>query len=319
MPNLRALKNRIPWWGKILGQVFVSSLPVTYKFWHRIGLLEHGRMQDPSYAYGVFTKHFSRVRFSRRYTGWVGLELGPGDSLFSAMIARCFRATACYLIDAGEFADKDFQKYKKMTVFLQQQGLLAPKLDLVASVGDVLKTCNSTYETGGLTSLRAIPTGSVDFIWSHVVLQSVRRAEFFECLLELRRILRDDGACSHTMDLRDQLGNALNHLRFPESIWESNAIAKCGSYSNRYRYSEMLSMFQKAGFNVDVVEVNRWNQLPTPRSKLELLFRGMPDKELLVSGFAVILTPALAQGKRPPISTKIVTSNGSLILEAHQV
>jgi hypothetical protein len=308
MVNLRPLKAKLPWWFKLAGQILISSIPVSYKFWHRLGILEHGRMQDPSYAYSVFTKHFERVQFARRSTGWVGLELGPGDSLFSALIAHAFLATACYLTDAGDFAERDIEKYKGLATYLCKKGLPVPKLDQITSLEDVLKTCHTTYGTEGLASLRIIPTGSVDFIWSHGVLQSVRRSEFFETLLELRRVLRDDGVSSHLMDLTDQLGNALTHLRFPEYLWESNTIAKCGSYSNRYRYSEMLTMFEKAGFKVDVVEVSRWKQLPTPRPKLDPLFRGMPDEELRVLGFTVILTPALAQGRRLPISTKTVTS-----------
>ena len=43
---------------------------------------------------------------------------------------------------------------------------------------------------------------------------------------ELRRVLRNDGVFSNRVDLRDHLGAALNNLRFPESLWERNAIAK---------------------------------------------------------------------------------------------
>jgi hypothetical protein len=292
MPNLRTLKKRIPWWCKILGHVLVSSLPVSYKFWHRLGILNHGRMEDPSYAYGVFTKHFGRVHFASRSTNWVGLELGPGNSLFSALIARVFLATACYLTDAGDFAEKELEKYKGMATFLHEKGLPVPKLDHIMSCEELLKTCNATYGTAGLSSLRAIPTGSVDFIWSHTVLQHVQRAEFFEILLELRRIVGDEGASSHIVDLTDGLGNALNHLRFRESIWESNIIARCGFYTNRFRYSEMLTMFRKAGFNVDVVALKQWDQLPTPRWKLDCQFRAFSEEDLRVSGFEVVLTPA---------------------------
>jgi SAM-dependent methyltransferase len=249
-------------------------------------------MEEPSYAYGVFTRHFSKVQFPRRSTGWIGLELGPGDSLFSALIARSFLASACYLTDAGDFAEKDLQKYRDMAVFLQQKGLPAPQADHLTSIEDVLKTCNSTYGTAGIASLRVIPRASVDFIWSQAVLQSVRRAEFVDYIRELRRVLRDDGICSHLVPLNDLSVGALNHLRFGESVWESDMIARCGFYTNRFRYSEMVAMFQEAGFHVDNVRVNRWNQLPTPRSKLARQFRSLPDEELRVSSFEIVLRPA---------------------------
>lgn len=274
------------------GQVLIHCLPVSYKFWHRLGILEHGLMEHPAYAYGVFTEHFGRVQFARRFTKWVGLELGPGDSLSSAVIAAAFGASAYYLIDSGDFAQKDLNIYTKMAAFLQQKGLSAPKLDHLTSIQDVLKTCNATYGTAGIASLRAIPTESVDFVWSHGVLQSVRRAEFFDYLLELRRILRGDGACSHRVPLNDLSRGALNHLRLDEALWESNFIARCGFYTNRYRYSKMLIMFQKAGFQVDVVRVLRWDRLPTSRRKLASQFRAMSEEELQIYGFDVVLTPA---------------------------
>jgi hypothetical protein len=253
-------------------------------------------MEDPSYAFGVFTKHFGRVQFAKR-SGFIGLELGPGDSLASAVIANALGASTYYLIDSGDFAQKDANIYKNVAAFLEQQGLPAPKLDRITSWQEVLQICNATYETAGLASLKGIATGSVDYIWSHGVLQSVRRAEFFETLLELRRILRDDGASSQLIDLTDLVALALNHLRFPESLWESGILANCGIYSNRYRYSQMVTMFQKAGFSVDVVEVKRWSHLPTPRYKLHPQFRGMPDEELLVMGFAVVLRPAVTHAR----------------------
>jgi hypothetical protein len=53
----------------------------------------------------------------------------------------------------------------------------------------------------------------------------------------------------------------------------------------------MLDLFQEAGFASDVVRVDRWKQLPTPRRKLDREFRNQPDQDLVVSGFDVILMP----------------------------
>ena len=288
--NLGSFKARSPWWGKMIGRILISFLPFSYKFWHRLGVFEHGRMEDPSYAYNVFTHHFNRVEIPRRSAGFICLELGPGDSVSSAVIAHAFGASACYLVDAGDFAQHDVRLYKKVAAFLVEKGLPAPSLDHAASVKDVLATCNATYGTAGLASLKAIPTSSVDFIWSHGALQSVRRREFPETIGELRRIVSDDGTCSHAVPLCDLLVNALNDLRFPEFVWE--VLARPGFYTNRLRYSEMLAAFRIAGFNVDVVQVKRWDRLPTPRRRLDRQFRAMSDDELRVSSFEAVLTPA---------------------------
>jgi SAM-dependent methyltransferase len=179
-----------------------------------------------------------------------------------------------------------------MAHFLRARGLPTPELERVQSLAGILAACRATYGTSGLASLRAIPDRSLDFIWSHTVLQHVRREEFLETMCQLRRVLRLDGVCSHLVNLRDHLGGALNHLRFSERVWESRLMAKSGFYTNRIRYAEMLALFKEAGFKADVVKVKRWETLPTPRPKLARQFQHLSEDDLCVSGFAVVLRAA---------------------------
>jgi hypothetical protein len=244
-----------------------------------------------SLCYGVFKKHFDQARSRRPLDGFIGLELGPGDSLLSAMAAYAFGASAYYLIDVGPFAQADIQQYRGMAALLADQGLLTLDAPHLKSVDTILAACRTTYNTAGLSSLRAIPDKSVDFVWSHSVLQHVGRAEFLETMRVLRRVLRSDGISSHWVDLKDCLGGALNNLRFRESVWEFPLMAGSGFYTNRIRYSEMLALFKEAGFTSDVVHLKRWDRLPTPRAKLCSPFRYLPEEELCVSGFHVILRP----------------------------
>ena len=99
--------------------------------------------------------------------------------------------------------------------------------------------------------------------------------------------------CSHKVDLRDHLGGALNNLRFPESLWESNLWANSGFYTNRLRCSEIIQSFQSAGFHVEEVETSRWETLPTPRRKLAPEFRRHPDRELCISGLSMVVRPRI--------------------------
>jgi SAM-dependent methyltransferase len=150
---------------------------------------------------------------------------------------------------------------------------------------------NAHYEVEGIHSLRNIADGTVDFIWSQAVLEHVFQDQFSEILYELRRILRPDGVCSHRIDLRDHLGGAINNLRFSSPLWESEFMRHSGFYTNRIRYNTMLTLFKMASFNVEVLQINRWHQLPVPRTKLSQEFRTLPDDDLLISGFDVLLTP----------------------------
>ena len=92
------------------------------------------------------------------------------------------------------------------------------------------------------------------------------------------------------MDLKDHLGGKLNNRRIPSKHWEAEWMAGSGFYTNRIAYSDMLARFESAGFLTEVLQVDRWDAVPTPRHKMAPEFRDLDETDLLVSGFDVILT-----------------------------
>jgi len=288
-----ALKTRLPWWSKIAAKLVLSRLPFDYAFWKQLALFEHGAMNDPTYALQVFEQHYEQAQVP---AGFVGLELGPGDSLLSAAIAAARGSAKCYLVDAGEFATRDIAPYQTATDLLRSQGMDAPDCSTATTLEDVLTLCRAEYLCEGLTSLRQIPTATVDWIWSQAVLEHVRHGEFADTMAQLRRILRPDGVCTHVVDLRDHLGGGLNNLRFSTRQWEAEWMASSGFYTNRMRFSSMLEQFRAADFEPELVRVERWSELPTPRSQLAAEFADLPDEELCVAEFFVVLRPVASAG-----------------------
>ena len=285
-------RTQIPWQFKIALKLILARLPIKYQSWSNIGIFKHGAMKDPEYALEVFTTHFERARsLLPTDKQLVGLELGPGDSLSGAILGAAFGLDRVLLVDVGRFASNDFNTYEALIRFLRSRNLPTERYNGCNTIEEILSRSNATYLTGGLRDLREIPDGSVDFVWSQAVLEHVRRAEFLPTMKELRRVLAPAGVASHRIDLADHLGGALNNLRFSRTLWESSTWSSSGFYTNRIRYREMLALFHEAGFASDVVHVDRWKQLPTPRRKLDGEFRHQPDQDLLVSGFDVILTP----------------------------
>lgn len=279
------------WALKISAKVVLTRVNLGYSLWQRLGLFRHGAMDDGAYAISVFRKHHERLQRAGVQPGFVGLELGPGDSASSALLARCFGASRTYLVDAGPFARRDMGVYKRLAETCDREGLSIPSdLDL-SSLDAFLASCRAEYLTEGLASLRAIPSGSIDAIWSQAVLEHIRVHEFSETLRELRRALRQSGAASHRVDLRDHLTGALNNLRFSESVWESRLMSSSGFYTNRIRYRPMIEMFESAGFETSVISADRWSDLPTARRSMVEPYRSMPKDDLIVSGFDVLLTP----------------------------
>jgi SAM-dependent methyltransferase len=283
---VRQIKARAPWYVKVPLKLAISLLPLPYGWLAGRGIRRHGEMTDPAYAYEVFSRHADRVALK---PGFTLLELGPGDSLASAVIAAARRASGSVLVDQGDFAVATMDFYKALETSLRERGLDPPDIATARTRAEVLQRCNAIYLTGGLESLRSLPTDSVDFAFSHAVLEHVRAAEVSQVSHELHRVVRAGGHCSHTVDLRDHLGEALNHLRFGRKRWESSLFVNSGFYTNRLTYHEYLDAFRQAGFVVDDLGLTRWPELPTPRSKLAKPFRAFSDETLLVYGFDVVL------------------------------
>ena len=51
----------------------------------------------------------------------------------------------------------------------------------------------------------------------------------------------------------------------------------------------MVALFDRVGFDCRLPRVMRWDALPTHRAKLDEAFRYLPDDDLLISGFDVVL------------------------------
>lgn len=286
------IKQLLPWQIKIVVKIILSRIPFGYRIWQRLNLFKHGGMEQPQYALGVFATHFNRVNFANKHSRFSALEVGPGDTLFAALIARAHGASGTWLIDVAPFARQDVAPYRKMAAELHKNGLPAPDLDGSQSLEDVLLACGGRYLTEGVHSWQAIPDASVDFIWSQAVLEHIRRDDFPIMLREMRRVLRSTGVCSHRVDLQDHLSGGLNNLRFSAALWETDLMAQSGFYTNRIRFGEMLRYFTEADFDVEVLQAERFATLPTPRSRMAPEFCNLPETDLLVSAFDVIMRPA---------------------------
>lgn len=283
------ISHHLPWQLNLAAKVILSRMPVSYDIWKRVGFFNLGAMERPEYALLVFRRHFDFAGMSKRPKGFTCLELGPGDSLSSALIGPAFGASQTYMVDVGSFANTDPATYHELAVYLRENALPVADISKVRTCEQLLAVCSAKYLTNGLASLRQIPSASVDFVFSHATLQQVRRAEFLSVMKELRRIQRPGGIGSHSVSMRDLIGGAANDLRFSARAWESPLMAQAGFYTNRIRYPEMLALFRQAGFEPQVIHVGRWDKLPIPRQKVAQEFCKFSDDDLLVHEWDVLL------------------------------
>jgi SAM-dependent methyltransferase len=271
----------VKWAFKIAAKLLLARLPVPYAFWKSFGLFRHGRMDSADYPLKIFRLHVERAHPQGLPPGSVILELGPGDSIASAIIGYAYGARRTHLVDVGDFASKNVEFYRSLAADMKKKGLDVPDLSSAATFDDVLRACRAEYLTQGISSLRQIPSGSVDFIWSHSVLEHVRKHELEAVLREFKRIMKPGSLSSHNIDFQDHLGGALNNLRFSEKLWESPFFAGSGFYTNRIPAVTMHGMFSAAGFEIRQEAFGKWPELPTPRASMHADFQRYGDDDLI--------------------------------------
>ncbi len=244
-------------------------------------------MEKKNYAYRVFMGH---IKFFKKNTSkFVFLELGPGDSLISGIIASYFGAKKIYLVDNGSFVNKRISLYidaiKYMNQFFPQR-----KFDHLKSFNDILKEFNIHFLINGLASLKKIESNSIDFIYSQAVLEHIFLDEIDEIFTELNRVMKRESTSSHVVDFKDHLGSSLNNLRFSDFFWNSKLIRESGFYTNRLRLSDYVNICKSKNFNVAICEIKKWRSYPIKKTKLHKDFKRYSKQDLLVKEARLVLS-----------------------------
>ncbi len=269
------------WFLKIILKILISRLPIPYSFWNAIGFFKHGKMDSCEYAIKIFELHFFRAFPEKVPHNLKILELGPGDSIASVIIGYAYGASLTYLVDVDNFVTKDLNFYKRLISILKAKGFKTPNISQAKSVRDLLKLCNGIYLTDGLSSLQTIENNSINFVWSHSVLEHIRKYQFYEVQKEIKRLLKTSGKASHSIDFQDHLDHGLNNLRFSEKIWESNLFANSGFYTNRIPAVKMHAIFREIGFRIKRKSCGKWRKLPIKRLLINGEFDKYSDTDLL--------------------------------------
>lgn len=273
------LKNQIPWWIKIISKILLSRFGLSYQQWRHLGIFTHGAMLDYKYAIEVFQNHYSK---SMKYLpdNYSLLELGPGDSISTAIIATTFGSIKTWLVDSESFASHLIEDYYQIFEYLD--------IPVPGSIEELLAITNTHYLINALESLREIKSNSVDFIFSHAVLEHVSIHDFNDTINELYRIQNPGGVSSHRIDLMDHLSKSLHSLRFSRDLWESAWFAKSGFYTNRLRANEIMNSFSQAGFVVLHKEFDCWDAIPLNRKSIHPEFDHISDSDLKIYGMDII-------------------------------
>ena len=91
---------------------------------------------------------------------------------------------------------------------------------------------------------------SLDFIFSHSVLEHALKVEFNSLFAELYRVLKSKVVSSHNIDYIDHLGGRKISLLFFYSLWELDLFSKSGFYTNWIPALVVQQKVWNAGFKV---------------------------------------------------------------------
>jgi len=319
----------IPWYVKFGVKLALGSVPGAKQCLPKLlPIFRHGPAGDPVYCRDVFLAHFAR--FAASYAGAANrneihiLEMGPGYSLASGLLGYLFGAKRVCLVDVGKYAAMEDEFARRLIDRLESllktteenppaadlspagshlKEILAGGTTSAKAIRQRITTLKAKadiagflfenvidYRFEGLQSLRRLPDASIQMVFSQAVLEHVARSEFSQVLSELYRIVEAGGVGSHVIDFKDHLGASLNSLRFSERFWETGLVYRSGFYTNRYRKSQAIEMFESAGWQVSVVSEKRWDCLPLSRSRLHEHFQKLPEDDLLCGSLTLLAT-----------------------------
>lgn len=296
------------WILKIFFKLIISRINLLRKLFEIFGFFKLGKMDSFKYSNKIFKLHLNQyiksispeteflsnkskltpvnatlylTNMEKSCKGKVMLEIGPGNSIVSALFGYGSGFRKIYLIDVGNFATKNLNFYRTFASSLKREGLSVPNIDNAKSLEEILDSCNAKYLTNGLESLKDIETKSVDFVFSHSVIEHIRKRELLETIIQLRRIMKKDGIASHSIDFQDHLSNSQNHLRFSERIWESELFYNSGFYTNRVQAIELHKIFENNGFEIINENFGKWEYYPISRNSLNKSFKKFSKQQLL--------------------------------------
>ena len=269
------------WLLKILIKIIISRLPIKYSIWKKIGVFRHGGMDNYKYSKKIFFGHLGDMKKYRKIENPTILELGPGDGITSAIYSCVLNSPKIYLVDVKPFAENKVDKYLDIIKLLKKEHHITISSKNINSINSLLQECNALYLTNGLSSFRNIEDSSIDYLFSHSVMEHIKLSEIKSLIREMYRVLKPNGVMSHNINYKDHLENSLNNLRFSSFLWESEFISKSGFYTNRIPAVEMHKIFKENGFEFYYENYSQWKRLPINRKYINKYFDKYTDEELI--------------------------------------
>ncbi len=181
-----------------------------------------GNTSSAAYARGVWRFHLANyLRFSGERMPTVVAEFGPGATLGSCIAAICDGVGKAFALDACPYAANDSLNLKMLDELIPDSRRMEDRAALrkvVATVGTNDPDSLLQY-VAPCTDLHVLPENSVDFIFSHSVMEHVVRP--IDAYKAFFRWLQPGGIISHKIDHSSHaITRSWNgHYAIPNGLW----------------------------------------------------------------------------------------------------
>lgn len=212
---------------------------------------------DVERPFRVFAKLIKRSNGMLDIRDKLILEIGPGNSLAMAMLFIAHGAKKVYLVDRFKhlfWDNRDIDCHKKIMEEIKESG--APYASSVVNSISFDNNRNTiNFDSNKIeyrctdTTILPFADDSIDCVFSNAVLEHVHNSK--QVINELARVTKKGGIGIHEIDFRDHFvkQKPLRLLRYPEWLWNIMSWNRPG-YTNRLRFSDYLSLFKLAGFDI---------------------------------------------------------------------
>lgn len=256
------MKQYIPWPLKVFIKLLLGVFGVDYKILKRVGIVEHGRMENSEFSMAVFNRHVAiPIRDHGVIVSGRLLELGPGDSVATGLIGLKTGYSEVVLVDAGSFADLRPEAINRLFASFQIPFSGISETAHADEVVQQLASHGISYLTQGLESVKSLEKNSIHHSFSNSVLQHVHADILPQFLEALGRVHVKESLSSHSIKYDDHFSGGFINNVLPNWIMESNIVKVSNLYTNRVSPVEFADMFEAAGFAIkntiiDFADVN---------------------------------------------------------------
>ena len=281
----RLCKNMLPWRLRLFIQEQAAMGNIRVPFL----LKQHGHKNAYHASFLTMLKRCG----IRDFQGKNVCEMGPGSFLDNAYTAYRLGASRIAMLDIEDLADADLPYQPDESDSLTEAGFSSLRELPLPDVGETrrsyLTKLNADYWTDGLEGYKKVPDGSMEYVFSNVVVQHIRKHIFLSTWEQVYRFMRPGGFMYHTIDFKDMLGGKKNHLRFSDAAWEDESHYRMPMYTNRIQFSEMCALFKQIGFSVVKAEKSYFKETPCQRTRLAKEFENISDEDLMTEGAWIVL------------------------------